>query len=127
MDDEFIAHTRHRPEVVISDDNADKSDDSEEDCNAVFPLSRVRFHDPEGEERAVSKDLVQDFIRGNRANYSALKQKVHLLQGTLALFWIKGISHSGLSWADMDDNSIEVPAYSARSPKRKKRKADADG
>jgi hypothetical protein len=78
-------------------------------------------------ERELSRELIRDFMQGVSGNYVALSQKVHLLKGKVALYWLKGISLTGLSWADLDDNSVDIQPDLAKSPKRKKRKANPDG
>jgi hypothetical protein len=129
VDDEFIVRTRHEPKVA-SYNNADSNGDdgyNDEDSDAVLPLDRVPFHRPDMNERELSRELIRDFMQGVSGNYVALSQKVHLLKGKVALYWLKGISLTGLSWADLDDNSVDIQPDLAKSPKRKKRKANPDG
>jgi hypothetical protein len=102
-------------------------EDEDDNVHTIISLDRIPNHVPDGEESSISKDLVESFINGDDRDYTALKQKIHLLDGRLVLFWIKGISHSGMTWADIDDNSIDIPSEPAPTPKRKKRKADASG
>jgi hypothetical protein len=126
VDDEFIAYTRHKPTAASEGTDA-MEEDEDDDVHTIISLDRIPNHVPDGEESSISKDLVESFINGDDRDYTALKQKIHLLDGRLVLFWIKGISHSGMTWADIDDNSIDIPSEPAPTPKRKKRKADASG
>jgi hypothetical protein len=97
-------------------------EDTGTDKTTRLDLSRVSFHSSESEPLAVSKETVSKFVSGTNGNYEALHQKVYLLDGFIAIYWLRGFALSGMTWADADDNSVDVPIESARSPKRKKKR-----
>lgn len=120
VDDEYVVYTSHKPVRLNAIDDDGTSD--VEDGYAPLALRRVPFHRPDTVEKTVSKETIQDFQSGRPGNYVKLEQKIYVLNGHIAIFWLKGFALTGMTWADADDNSVDVSVVTARTPKRKKRK-----
>jgi hypothetical protein len=127
VDDDCIVYTPHQPAVSkdVANEDASGGDDSRK--YPSVSLQSVPFHDSGSDPPPLTKELVTAFIRGSRGNYSSLAQKVFLLNGRIALYWIRGVPISGTRWADQEDDEIVLPVSPAKTPPIKKRKTTADG
>lgn len=124
VDDEYVVYTNHKPKTALSISDGSAMDEGDDD-GVIVSLLRVGFHSPNLEEHPISKEVVQSFIKGEWGNYKSLGQKIHLLGGFIAIYWIKGFSlDEGLSWADLDEQSVALVTLPCKSPKKKKRKKE---
>jgi hypothetical protein len=120
VDDKYIIYT-----PMTSGEGYDKTDEFAKDPDVYskrpLPLEFVRHHRPSAMETSLTRDLIQDFLQGVRANYQSLAPHIHEVDGRIILYWVT-LSLTGLSWADADDSEVEIVVKPAPTPKHKKRK-----
>jgi hypothetical protein len=116
-----------------SDSNAMLVEDSETPDQVTDPAgphslaklstSTISFHSERRTEEPISPELVQSFLKGERKNYNALSNHLHISVRTrrIILFWLTS-SQASVRWGD-DDSEMSIK--SAKSPKFKKRKRNS--